>query len=246
MLDRTLVLLLDKGVVMELDKEKKERWQFGELQFPLDIQYLPGERVLVAEQEGGRVTERNTKGEVLWEKKFEQPLMAQRLRNGNTVMANRTQILEVDRTGKEVSSYIPQDGSSIMRAVKLRNGDLALITSPQIVGAGQAQFVRIDGRGKQVATFNVAVGTSGGRVDVLPNGNVLIPIMHSDKVVEYDPTGKAVWEVNVSQPIVATRLPNGNTLVTSMKERRAVEFDRQGKEVWEYKADTRVTRALRR
>jgi hypothetical protein len=132
-----------------------------------------------------------------------------------------------------------------MRATKLRNGDLALIQSG-VLGGGAAQFVRLDSRGKEKHRFGVNVGTSGGRVDVLPNGHVLIPIMHSDKVIEYDSTGKAVWEVNVAQPIVAIRLPSGNTLVTSMRERRAVEFDKTGKEVWEFKSDTRVTRALRR
>lgn len=243
-LGHTLVLLLDKGVVMELDKDKKERWQFGELQFPLDVQHLPGDRVLVAEQEGGRVTERNHKGEVLWEKKFDAPLVAQRLTNGHTFMANRTQILEVDRGGKEVFSHIPAGGASIMRASRLRNGDLALVLSNQLGDGGQ--FVRLDPKGKEKHRFNVQVATSGGRVDVLPNGHVLIPMMNNDKVVEYDATGKSVWEVTVSQPIIALRLPNGNTLVTSMKDRRAVEFDRAGKEVWEFKSDTRVTRALRR
>jgi hypothetical protein len=243
-LGHTLILLLDKGVVMELDKDKKERWQFGDLQFPLDVQYLPGDRVLVAEQEGGRVTERNHKGEVLWEKKFDAPLVAQRLPNGHTFMANRMQVLEVDRGGKEAFSYIPPDGSSIMRGSRLRNGDLALVTSNQLGNGGQ--FVRLDPKGKEKHRFNVQIATSGGRVDVLPNGHVLIPIMNNDKVVEYDATGKAVWEVSVSQPIVALRLPNGNTLVTSMKDRRAVEFDKDGKEVWEFKSDTRVTRALRR
>lgn len=244
-LGHTLILLLDKGVLMEVDKDKKERWQFGELQFPLDVQYLPGDRVLLAEQEGGRVTERNHKGEVLWEKKFDQPLVAQRLPNGHTFMANRMQVLEVDRAGKEAFSYVPADGSSIMRAVRLRNGDLALITASQL-GANNAQYVRLDAKGKEKHRFGVNVGTSGGRIDVLSNGHVLIPLMNNDKVIEYDSNGKTVWEVSVAQPIVATRLPNGNTLVTSMRDRRAVEFDRNGKEVWEYKADTRVTRALRR
>jgi hypothetical protein len=243
-LGNTLILLLDKGVVMEVDKKNKELWQFGELQFPLDVQYLPGDRVLFAEQEGGRVTERNRKGEIVWEKKFESPLVAQRLTNGHTFMANRSQLSEVDRSGKEVFSYTPPDGSAIMRASRLRNGDMALITSAALGNGGQ--FVRLDPKGKEKNRFNVQVATSGGRVDVLPNGHVLIPMMNHDKVVEYDANGKEVWEVNVSQPIVALRLPNGNTLITSMRDRRAVEVDRAGKEVWEFKSDTRVTRALRR
>ena len=56
----------------------------------------------------------------------------------------------------------------------------------------------------------------GGRLDVLPNGGILVPHHLENKVVEYDPNGKAVWEVSVELPIIATRLPNGHTLVTSM------------------------------
>ncbi len=88
--------------------------------------------------------------------------------------------------------------------------------------------------------------TSGGRLDVLPDGHVLIPERAHNRVVEHDGDGKVVWEATVEEPVAAVRLPNGNTLVTSMTQNRAVEIDRAGKEVWQYKADTRVTRAFRR
>lgn len=239
LLGYTLVVLLDRGVVVELDKENKTRIQFEGVQFPLDVQILPGDRILVAEQQGDRVCERNAKGEVLWEKKVEAPLVAQRLPNGNTFIANRTQLLEVDRTGKEVFSHVPPDGDGIMRAVKLRNGDIGIVTLGQ-------NFTRLDSTGAKLRSFPVAVNTSGGRIEVLPNGHVLIPQMRDNKVVEYDADGKVVWSVTVEQPIAAVRLPNGNTLATSMTQKRAVEFDKSGKEVWEYRSDTRVTRALRR
>ncbi|MGE3808602.1 MAG: PQQ-binding-like beta-propeller repeat protein, partial [Gemmataceae bacterium] len=239
MLGYTIVLLLDKGLVQEVDRNNKVRWQFEGAQFPLDVQHLPGDRVLLAEMQGDRVTERDHKGDVKWEKKIAGPLMAQRLPNGNTFMANRLQLLEVDAKGNEVFTHILPNGDSIMRAVKLRNGDIGVVTMSQ-------QFLRLDAKGKQLSTFNVNVQTSGGRIDVLPNGHVLVPEMRDNKVVEYDRDGKAVWEVAVDQPIVATRLRNGHTLVTSMTENRAVEFDRTGKQVWEFKSDTRVNRAVRR
>jgi hypothetical protein len=37
----------------------------------------------------GRVTERDLKGKVLWEKQVLEPLMAQRLSNGNTLITTR-------------------------------------------------------------------------------------------------------------------------------------------------------------
>jgi len=131
-----------------------------------------------------------------------------------------------------------------MRATKLRNGDIACILQ-----LGAARFVRLTPSGKdfkEVKSWGVQVRTSGGRLDVLPNGHVLIPEMDNNRVVEYDEAGQSVWEVPVDQPIAAVRLPNGNTVITQMRQNRAVEVDRMGKEVWQFKTTTRVTRALRR
>ena len=130
-----------------------------------------------------------------------------------------------------------------MRTCKLPDGSFAVI-----LHSGQ-RYVRLDANGKELEgfSFNVNVHTFGGRIDVQPDGSVLIPQMYLNKVVEYDARGKPVREFNVSQPIVAARLPNGNTMITSMNENRAVELDLSGKQVWEYRGDkTRVTRAYRR
>src|SRR5262249_25603864 len=86
-LGHTVVLLLDSGQAQGLDAANRVRWQFSGLRKPLDIQPLPGDRVLVAEHDANRVSERDRKGEVLWERKVEGPVMAQRLPNGNTFVA---------------------------------------------------------------------------------------------------------------------------------------------------------------
>jgi hypothetical protein len=238
----TLVVLLDQNKVIDLDASNKPRWTLEGLTFPLDVQLLPGDRVLAAEHNANRVTERNRKGEVLWQKDIDSPLVAQRLPNGNTFIATRTTILEVTKDGKEVYSRTRPGGDLIMRAQKLRNGDVALVTQ-----LGVTRFVRLDADGKEIKSFGVDVRTSGGRIDVQPNGHVLIPENGNNRVVEYDSQGKIVWEANVEQPIQAQRLANGHTLVTSMRpEVGAVELDRSGKMVWQYRTDTRVTRAYRR
>jgi hypothetical protein len=128
-----------------------------------------------------------------------------------------------------------------MRAQKLRTGEIALVKS-----GANIRYVRIDATGKELASFPVMVSTSGGRIDVLPSGHVLVPEMRLNRVVEYDGQGTVIWEVKIEQPIAAVRLSNGNTLVTSMNQMRAVELDRAGKQVWEYRQDTRVSRAWRR
>jgi hypothetical protein len=237
----TLVILLDKGVIQELDAANKPRFQIDDLQFPLDAQSLPGDRVLVAEHSGNRVTERTSKNEVVWEKKVVMPIMAQRLANGNTVIATRERVMEVKPNGEEVSAYQPPNGQMVMKAMRLRNGDTALITQ-----LGGTRFLQVDAKGKASRDFPVQLKYSGGRIDVLANGNVLIPEADNNRVAEFDAKGKVVWEAPIEQPIAAVRLANGNTLVTSMNQMRAVEIDRAGKEVWQYKLDTRVTRAFRR
>ncbi len=237
----TVVLLLDNGRVVELDASNRVRWQFDGLKTPLDVQRLPGERVLIAEHGGNRVTERNTRGEVLWEKKIDQPIAAQRLANGHTFIATRDGgALEVDKAGKEAFSYHRPFGEKIMRARRLANGDMVFVTE-----LGVARCVRVNRSGRDLKSFGVEVTTSGGRIDVLPNGHVLVPELLNDQVVERDADGKAVRTVKVAQPIAASYLPNGHWLVTSMTQKRAVELDRAGKEVWEYRRDTRVTRAVR-
>jgi hypothetical protein len=236
----TSVLLLDGGTLIDLDASNRPRGEINGLQQPLDVQRLPGDRVLVAEHAGNRVTERNSKGEVIWEWKVDGPLVAQRLANGNTFIANREGLVEIGPTGREVFSYVRPAGEFIMRARKLNNGEIALVTQ-----LGVARYVRLDPLRREIKSFGVEVATSGGRIDVMPNGHVLIPEMNNDRVVERDENGKAVREILFQKPIAASYLPNGHVLLTSMTQNRAVELDRAGREVWEYRRDVRVTRAVR-
>jgi hypothetical protein len=235
----TLLVMLDIGRVVEVDADNKPRFQIDGLSFPLDAQMLPEDRVLVAEHFGNRVTERKRNGEIVWEKGVQMPLVAQRLPNGNTFIATQSQFLEVEPSGKVVMTRGLPSGEQIMKAQKLANGDIACMTSSY-------RFVRLNAAGKEIQTIPVAVYTSGGRIDVLPNGHVLVPESKNNRVAEYDAEGKVVWQVPFNQPIAAVRLANGDTLITSLSQPRAVELDRTGNEVWEYKTDTRVTRAFRR
>jgi HEAT repeat protein len=243
LLGHTVVVLLDLGRIMELAAaDNQVRWQVNDLRFPLDVQPLSGDRLLVAEYHGNRVTERDSTGKVLWEKAITGPLVAQRLPNGNTFIATDSELIEYDRADKEVLHITRNIGERVMKAFKLANGEIACLTS-------DARIVRLDASGKELHGFNISLGTRlyGGRIHMQPNGRVLVPHNNENKVVEYDAAGKQVWEVNVEQPVAATRLPNGNTLVTSMlPQRGAVEFDPQGHEVWTYRSTTRVTRAVRR
>jgi HEAT repeat protein len=264
----TLMSLLDMGEVREVDRDNRVRWQITGLNFPLDIQYLPGGRVLVAEHDGNTVTERDLRGNVIWEKRIDQPLVAERLANGNTFIATPVQLIEVDRLGQTVFSINPANGDTIMKAQKTPNGEMVCVFASNNVNVAPGPRVAVlDPRGQEIRNFSVNLGTSGGRIEVLPNGNVLLPQMQENRVVEYDVTGKPVWELDLkpvgadpraSRPIAAVRLANGNTLVTMQQPNRAAEFDRAGHVVWEYRVpnpqhgndvnaeNLRINRAFRR
>jgi HEAT repeat protein len=249
LLGNTLVVLLDLGQILELGPNRQERWKIDNLNFPLDVQYLPAksfggneDRVLVAEYHAHRVTERDLKGTIVWQKRIGGPLAAQRLPNGNTFVVTNSQIMEFDKDEKEVLNTTLPNGEVIMKASKLPNGEIVCL-------AHESRVFRLDAKGKLIKSFDVTLSMklSGGRLYALPNGRILVPHNAENKVSEYDADGKEIWSIPVDQPVAAVRLPNGNTLVTSMSPARgAVEFDRHGTEVWTYRTDTRVTRALRR
>jgi hypothetical protein len=235
-----MLCMPDTGQVLELTPDGKTRWQLSGFQILFDAQVLPGDRVLLAELGLGRVTERNTKNDILWEKRVVQPVGCQRLRNGNTFIVTLQQLMEVDRTGREVFTR-PANGMNYMGATKLRNGDIIFVTT-----SGICQ--RLDASGKELKSFHLNGQVQYGGLEALPNGHVLIAHTYNNRVTEYDGDGKEVWTAQVPQPTCATRLANGHTLIGSQYPGRAVELDREGRPVWEYNGpgNQRVNRVRRR
>jgi len=258
-LGKALVILLPQGggeaggTVREVDIAGRTLWEIKDAGFPLDAQLLPGDRVLIAERGNRRVAERDFTGKVVWKHDVQEgPLAAQRLANGNTFIVTERRLFEVDKDNKELYTYSSRpvrddDDDEVLlfrKAQKMANGDIVYVT-------GDQKVVRLDADRKEKSRVAIdpntkGVRTNGGRIDVLANGNVLVPLMDDNKVVEYDPKGNAVWEAKVEQPVNAVRLPNGHTVVTTFNQMRAMELDRAGREVWEYKGEIRVTRAWRR
>src|SRR5439155_12957671 len=98
----TLLVLLDEGRVLELGPNNQPRWTINNLSFPLDAQLVGEDHVLIAEYYGNRVTERDLKGKIVWEKDVIGAQVAQRLPNGNTFVAADKILYEFDKDGKEV------------------------------------------------------------------------------------------------------------------------------------------------
>jgi HEAT repeat protein len=230
------------GRVFELDAAGKTRWSLDKLQFPVDAQVLPGGTVLIVEQGLQRVSERDLKGNIVWQKATPgMPITgAQRLRNGRTFFVTRNRLFEMDKEGKEFWTYNrPQN--DIMNGKKLRDGQYVFMTWQGIV-------TRLDAEGKEVKTFQVPpqFGFNPSGVDFLPNDRVLVAHTNLNKVVEYDGNGKSVWEATVQFPYSVERLVNGRTLVSSLSTLKIVELDRTGKVVWEVKDKLRGYRVHRR
>jgi hypothetical protein len=225
----TLIATLDVGTtgkVQELDNAGKVRWTIGDLRYPIFASLSRRDRVLICEYSGNRVTERDFKGNVLWEKRVavSQLQSARRLRNGNIFISARNLLVEVDRSGKEVKSMTrPFD---VLSAERHDDGTTSIVTTG-------GQCIQLDSAGRQTNSFNVGLvsTTIGTRCCFLPKGGVIIPDYLRSKVREYDASGKMIWEADVMRPNSVTRLPNGHTLVGSRLRNRIVELDKTGREV---------------
>ena len=239
-LGHTLLVQADirtnNGRVGEWGPDGKLRWEITGLRFPTDAQVLPGNRVLIAEQFGMLVSERDFKGNILWQKPVTMPVSCQRLANGNTFIASRNLLLEVDRKDREVLSY-SRPAHDLMSACKLRDGQIVCLTAGSMC-------LHLDARGREVASF--PIGGALGGVEALPNGNFLVPQPMNNRVVEFDVNGKQVRQVSAQMPNSATLLANGHMLVTSQAFTQVLELDRAGKVVWEMKTEGRPIRARRR
>src|SRR5208337_5101772 len=179
---------------------------------------------LVAEHNGGRVTERTREGKIVWEQRVNgSPVSCQRLANGNTFIATYNEIFEVTREGKTVYTY--QKPRNLFSAQKLASGNILYVQNNR-------QIAEMDVAGKEIRTVPAGDTSSWASVELLDNAHYLVALYGASRVVEIDSAGKKLFEWTVQQPTFATRLNNGHTLATDTQNRRVVEFDRSGKEVW--------------
>jgi HEAT repeat protein len=243
LLGYTLVVEVDQngqtGHVLELGRDGKPRWKIEGLIYPIDARMISDNRVLIVEFQGRRVTERDLKGNIIWQSPFLQfnPVNAQRLRNGNTFIVTQIDMFEVDRSGKEVYRRNLQ-GQSPVAAYKTPQGEIIYLTN-------QGMCVRLDARGKEIRSFVARAGGGVGAIDVSPTGQILI-VQNPNMVHAFDRDGKTLFQVNAPNVTTASWLPNGNILVASYNNQRVVELDRTGRVIWEYRATKHVFRARRR
>lgn len=231
------------GKIVELGPRPQNavRWEFEAGRNTVDMQILGPNRLLLTEYTERRVTERDFKGNILKTFNANLPISAQRLPNGKTFIVTRQQIQIVDSEGQPTFTWNAQP-NLIMAAQRTRNGQMVVLSTN-----GVCQL--LDADGKELKRFNTGNNASviGANIEVLPNGNVLIPLYTQQIVAEFDWTGAKVWQAQTQRPLSVTRLSNGNTLVTtSLTPYRLIEIDRNGQEVWSMNTEGRALRARRR
>jgi HEAT repeat protein len=229
------------GRVIEIGPQGTTRWQLENTPWPLDIQLLAGDRLLLAEYYDLRVAERTLNGKLVWERTtLQAPLGVQRLANGNTFIVTAGQLLEIDRSGKEVFNHVR---SGILAAKKLRDGRIACIASPE-------RFILLDVSGKELSSFRVGNFQKFCGFDFTPNGRVVVPLTTENQVVEFGlddkDVWKASWKATVERPCCAERLANGHTLVACRDGNQVVELDRLGNVIWKHQCQGYPWRAHRR
>jgi HEAT repeat protein len=212
------------GKVFEWKPDGKSAFEITDVAQPVDAHWLPGNRILIADQNGHVVTERSYDGKVLWKKVCaDGPVTIQRLSNGNTFIATMTRVTEVRRDGAELYSYPIDPNDSISDANRMPDGRIAICCF-------NGQLIILAPNGKSLLKKNLG---GRGAVEALPNGRLLITQVGASKVTEMDAEGKVHWEVNVNGLWFGTRLPDGGTLIALKQAKKMVKVDANGKTVWE-------------
>jgi hypothetical protein len=181
---------------------------------------------------------------------------AWRLDNGNTLvteLGKKPRLLEVAADGSiavEVTLQ-PETGNQHMQtrmARKLPNGHYLV---PHLLAFAVKEY-KPDGT--IVKVIKTDLEELGGRKAEnwpftairLANGDTMVNLTHGNKVVDFGPDGKIVWQATnadarglFKDPCGGQRLPNGNTVVVSHAEGRpqgvkAFELNRDKEVVWEY------------
>ncbi len=242
----TLVVVYDgynngQGQVWEFDAGRKKRWAIDRnLQGPIDAQVLPGNRVLLAEYNGQRVTERDLTGNVLWEHRVEgNPVACQRLPNGNTFIATLNAVMEV-LPNKSLKYIYPVRHNQLTFAQKLRNGQIYHVSSNGVL------MVLDSSDGAEIRKFKVGNNTEWLSFDLLAGGNLLVPQQSTNQIIEYRIDGTVAHAEPAPTAYSAVRLPNGNTLGCSMNGSSLFEVNRAGAIVWKESLQGRPFRVRRR
>ena len=215
------------GRVFLITPSGKTLWEIANLSNPTDALLLPNNKILITEQGANRITERDTKGNISWEKSVTNPFHSQRLLNGNIFIASRNKIVEVGRNGNEIFSF-SYPNETILAACKTRTNEYALLSY-------NGAFLKLDSKGNEVSKsripFPTNFGINGGAIT--QNDRVLVSIPTLNKIMEFNFSGQSTWESTITMPGIPTKLLNGNVVAPSLNGSKIVEIQMDGKIIYE-------------
>ena len=268
---RVLAADRGRGHIAILGTDGKVEWEMENKHDVHDLQMLPNGNILTHTSSTNVVEIDPNKKEIVWkyEAKPKEGYKGrieihafQRLEDGNTMVAEsgNTRIVEVDKAGKIVKVIPltvkqPNAHRDTRMVRKLASGNYL------VCHEGEGAVVEYDGDGKIVWTYKLDLGDrkrsdghgpEGHGVEVfgairLENGNTLIAGGNNNRVLEVDPKGKIVWQVDqkdlpgITLAWVTTLqvLPNGNIVIGNChagpENPQLIEVTKEKKVVWTMK-----------
>lgn len=245
--------------VVTLGPDQKVKAALGgtganQMNYPSDVKKLPNGNYLIAEQNGNRVTERDSTGRIVKTTTVSQPLSVDLIPDGGVAVVCRNQVIQYDKDMKQVWQFTRQQ-YDIVGGRRLPGGDVVFVTG--WTGANQPNVFRLGAKdGKEVGKA-LTLGRFQQNLyqSIDATGDDKILACEPNRVVEFDlKTGKELWKHDVANPASCQRLPNGNTLIAHLthtnsgQSGRVLEVEPTGEVVWDYesKDGLRPARAFRR
>ena len=223
-------------------------WEFS-TQTPQDCWLLPNRNILFCYTNGAR--EVSPDKQIVWE--YKAPAKAQchscqPLPDGSVLVAEcgMSRIVEAGRDGQvakeiKIASQAKNLGHQFRGTRKTADGHYWVCLMDE------QKIVELKPDGTLLQTISVE-GFPHAAIK-LPNGNLLVTLGETGKVIELDNKQKIVWQLDKNEvlgnplrlPAGCQRLPNGNTIVCNYlpgpfmgKQPQAFEVTRDKKVVWEF------------
>jgi len=241
------------GKVAMVGADGSVEWEFS-AKTPQDCWLLPNKNILFCHANG--VKEVSPDRQVVWE--YQAPAQAQchscqPLPDGHVLVAEcgMSRLVEAGRDGKaareiKIASQAKNMGHQFRGSRRTADGHYWVCLMDE------QKIVELAPDGTLLQTIPVA-GFPHAAIK-LPNGNLLVTLGDTGKVIELDPGHKIVWQLDKEElpgnplrlPAGAQRLPNGNTIICNYlpgpfmgKQPQAFEVTRDKKVVWEFKDHAR-------
>jgi len=162
---------------------------------------------------------------------------ASMLQNGNIVFSGKTFAAVITPEKKIIWRYTAPRGSEIHTAQPIGENRVLIMQNGNPVKPRLMIFnTKTNVLEKEMEIPTTSPDNPHGQfrhIRMTRAGTFLIPNL-SGKVIEYDTSGKEIWEVTVPRAWAAVRLNNGNTLISGDGEGFAREVNPKGEIVWEF------------